>query len=63
MIFTSIAGFVHVMENGPEKSWNFTISFSRSGNSWSLSVGHGNAWKVTENYFSEDNEARNTLYE
>ena len=30
------------------KSWNFTISFSRSGKSWNLSMGHGKSWKMTE---------------
>ena len=36
----------------PEKSWNLTISFSRSGKSWNLRVGPGKSWKMTENDFS-----------
>ena len=35
------------------KSWNFTISFSRPGKSWNLSMGHGKSWKMTKNDFSE----------
>ena len=45
----------------PGKSCNFTISFSRSGKSWYLSVHHGNSWKMAENDFSGKNKARNTL--
>ena len=49
----------------PGKSWNFTISFSRPGKSWNLSMAHGRSWKMTktENYYSENNKARNTSNE
>ena len=42
---------------------DFTISFSRPGRSWNLSVGHGKSWKMIENDFSKNNNARNTLNE
>ena len=45
------------------KSWTFTISFSRPGESWDLSVGHGKSWKMTENDFSYNSKARNTMNE
>ena len=41
------------------KSWNFTMSFSRPGKSWNLSVGHGKSQTMTKNDFSENNKAAN----
>ena len=36
------------------------ISFSRSGKSWNLGMGHGKSWKMIKNDFSKKNKARNT---
>ena len=47
----------------PGKSWNFTISFSRPGKSCNLRVGHGKSWNMTENDFSYNKKAINTLNE
>ena len=35
----------------PGKSWNATISFSRPGKPWSLSLGHRKSWELTKMIF------------
>ena len=30
---------------GPEKSWNFTLAFSRTGKSWKMTTSPGKSWR------------------
>ena len=41
---------VHTRHGKPGKLWNFKVSFSRPGRSWTLRVGHRKSWKTNDRF-------------